>query len=226
MIIYRQRPRVRGFLFDIDSTLYRNDAYFHHQHDVQIARLAHNLNNSQQELEIEIEKHKRSFADQNGGRKLSLSNIFLKFGVDIKTSVSWREELITPELFLKTDSKLVEAMSLLREKGEIVCVTNNPRSIGLRTLEALGVCEKVKAVLGMDEFYLSKPNPEIFEAGFKLLDVDPAEVLAVGDRYAVDLEEPEKMGAAAVLVESMEDVYQLPSLITRWQMEEYDVKTR
>jgi putative hydrolase of the HAD superfamily len=55
------------------------------------------------------------------------------------------------------------------------------------------------AVSSSEHGYL-KPHPSIFEAGLRLLDVDPGESVMVGDSYSHDIEGARAVGMRGVLV--------------------------
>jgi len=91
----------------------------------------------------------------------------------------------------------------------------DPADVAERTLDVLGVRSLFPRVIGLDEAGHSKPHPAAFDIAYGVLGRDPSQVVAVGDRYAVDLEVPLSRGSGGVLVESMDDVYALPLVLAR-----------
>ena len=219
MRVLRQPERVSGLIFDIDNTLYRNSAYLRAQADLLVERLAAELGDSVQRMGERVDAVRRIYAARTGGDKPSLANTFLEFGVDIGTSARWREELYHPEEYLGVDRQLQCTLQRFASEVPIVAVTNNPRSIGVRTLECLGVSRWFRGVVGLDDSGVSKPHATPFLRGLALLgdqaDERPeaSEVVSVGDRIEVDLNPAMELGMGAVYVESMEDVYELPHLL-------------
>jgi phosphoglycolate phosphatase/putative hydrolase of the HAD superfamily len=204
---------IHGIVFDIDSTLYRNDEYVLHQYTALVGRLSEGLGLSFEEGTERIEAYRRNFAASNGGRYPSLGNTSAAFGFPVPVSVSWREELIQPEEYLSRDAELGSVLALLSVGRPLAALTNNPASIALRTLRCLGVEGFFAGCIGLDDTMRSKPDPAPFHAAADLLDLPFTQLLFVGDRFEVDLEYPLSRGAGGVLVSSMEDIYRLPEIL-------------
>jgi phosphoglycolate phosphatase/putative hydrolase of the HAD superfamily len=202
----------KGLLFDFDSTLYTNPEYARFQNEVLIERLAKERRLSLETLRAQIDA--RRVADAAAGRgRTSLGNVFAGLGLPIETSVAWREELIEPSAWLEPDSELGAALGGLAARYSLALVTNNPRSVGLKGLEALGVASCFKAVVGLDDTMRSKPDPAPYLRAASALGLDPASCVSIGDRYDVDLAPALSLGMGAVLVDGVEDVYRLPELL-------------
>ncbi len=200
-------------LFDIDGTLYTDAAYGAHQMDILVAELARIRGVTVAEASAEVGRARERLSAAEG-RTTSLGNAMAALGVDLPTSVAWRERLIEPEAFLKPDPLLDGALARLTEAGiALVAVTNNPRSTGLRSLAALSVAGRFKAVVGLDDTMKSKPAREPYELAAKLAGAAWERCVSVGDRYDVDLALPLSMGMGAVLVRGVEDVYGLPEAL-------------
>lgn len=219
MRVLRRPDRVSGIIFDIDNTLYRDSAYVRAQSDLLVERLAAELGESVERMSERVDSVRREHAARTDGGKPSLANTFLRFGIDIETSARWREELYHPEEYLGADPQLQSTMEQLAFEVPIVAVTNNPRSIGVRTLECLGVMRWFRGVVGLDDSGVSKPHSVPFLRGLALLAdssgerPEACEVVSVGDRIEVDLNPSLELGMGAVFVESMDDVYRLPHLL-------------
>ncbi|MBU0926679.1 MAG: HAD family hydrolase [Spirochaetes bacterium] len=218
MTVYRLPERLRAFLLDIDGTLYTHEGYGRHQSEVLIAELARTRGKGYAEAEADVRRVRARYADANGGASTSLGNAMAALGVSIAQSVEWRARLIDPYRFLKADPALRTALLALASLGDggpasIVAVTNNPRSVGEATLEALGVGDLFSRVVGLDDTMLSKPAPEPYLLAAEVAGAAPSYCVSVGDRYDVDLAAPLGLGMGAVLVSGAEDVYALPSAI-------------
>ncbi len=204
---------IKGIVFDIDGTLYSNDAYAASQEEEILKRFAEERALRLEEVKAMVEGYRRDFAERNGGRRPSLGNTFLSFGVSIGVSSLWREEVLRPELFLSSDSRLAETLSILSGSYRLLAVTNNPTSVGRRTLKALGVSEFFPSVIGLDRSGESKPAKRPFILASEELSLHAENLLSVGDRYEVDLEVPLSLGMGGILIEAMEDVYGLPKVL-------------
>ncbi|MCX7025178.1 MAG: HAD family hydrolase [Spirochaetes bacterium] len=212
MKVYRIPVHVSAILFDIDSTLYTDEAYAGFQNDVLVGELARTRGMDFQQALLETEKARVRWAERNGAGRTSLGNAFLELGIPIATSVAWRERLIQPAEWLDSDAALAAALGRLAARFRLAAVTNNPRSVGRAALEALGVSAVFRVVVGLDDTMVSKPSREPFELAIKLLGTDAGACVSIGDRYDVDLAVPLGLGCGAVLVDGVGDVYALPGL--------------
>ncbi|AHC15068.1 HAD family hydrolase [Salinispira pacifica] len=215
--------------FDIDSTLYTHVEYAAHQYDVLYAALSRHLGQDVEELRQEIEAWRKQQAGGSEGNKPSLGTAFTRFGADISLSIRWRSEFIRPEDFLNEDIRLRKTLEILaspehrsppadapRGRGtgngvEFAAVTNNPTDIARRTLRRLGVDKYFSRIVGLDTAGESKPRSRHYDIALK--STDPANSLAVGDRYHVDIQPALERNMGAVLVDGVEDVYHLPEAI-------------
>jgi phosphoglycolate phosphatase/putative hydrolase of the HAD superfamily len=216
-------------IFDIDGTLYLNPDYVQHQIDILIEELARVRGWGLQDAQKAVADARAAVAAAQGSQTTSLGNAMAHLGIDIATSVAWRERLIKPDRFLGTDPTLRQAFLRLRGRGLVlVALTNNPRSVGEATLQALGVAELFARVVGLDDTMKSKPAREPFLLAARHaiagsgtepggMGTEPGTgipaCLAVGDRYDVDLAIPLELGMGAVLVDGVEDAYGLPELL-------------
>ena len=214
MKICRLPEKLKTIVFDIDSTLYTNDAYVSHQNEVQLRRFAKVRGISEKEARTMFDDYRSEWSKAHGGKKISECNTLAALGIPIETSVVWRNELIRPEHFLLHDERLLEVLQTLKNAYELVCVTNNPVGIGRRTLAALGVEDCIAFVIGLDTFGKSKPVPEPCEEAARRTNAAIEECLSVGDRYDIDIALPLEMGMGGILVEGVSDVYELPNVLS------------
>lgn len=208
-------PVIRALVFDVDQTLYDNQAYFGSQKTLLLRRLAEELGRPEAEVNRLVSMVREAHAARHGGRAPSFGNTFLEFGVSIEESVRWREELFTPEVYLTPDGELAQAITALGARFELAIVTNNPASVALRTLRALGV-ERLfpeGLVVGLDTTGVSKPTIIPYRLVSEKVDVPLTEMVSIGDRLEVDIELPVAYDMGGILVERMQDVYELPGVL-------------
>lgn len=226
MKIYRLPPVIRAVIFDIDGTLYQHPGYVQHQIDILIEELARVRGWTLEATHKAVADARTAAAAAQGTQTTSLGNAMAFLGIDMATSVAWRQRLINPGHFLGADPTLHRTLLQLRDCGlRLVALTNNPRCVGQATLQALGVADLFAHVVGLDDTMKSKPAREPFIMAAKYavgtepgwLGTEPAAgypaCLAVGDRYDVDLAVPLELGMGAVLVDGVEDVYSVPELL-------------
>ena len=215
MKIYKIPTVLKAFIFDIDSTLYTNQAYAFEQVDCQVRQFAKERGITADEARRMVADYRKKFAAEHNGSKVSLGNTLLAFGVPISQSVEWRRELLEPADFLGRDEQLIEALKLLQAKYQLICVTNNPVLPARKTLDAIGISEFFPEIVGLDTCFKSKPAVEPFQTAVERLSKSAGEVikaencLAVGDRYDMDIALPLEMGMGGILVDGVEEVYQI-----------------
>lgn len=213
MKVYKIPPRVTTLIFDIDSTLYTNSAYAFEQIDCQVRAFAKERGISEDEARKMVNDYRKKYSIEHDGKKISLGNTFLAFGISIEKSVKWRETLMEPSDYLTRDEKLIKKLTELSSKYKMICVTNNPVFTARKTLEAIGISDFFKDIVGLDTCLKSKPAYEPFQTACKLTDSNPKECVAVGDRFDMDLSVPLELGMGGVLVNGVEDVYELNEIL-------------
>ena len=215
MKVYRLPERCGAILFDMDSTLYSNTEYEKAQFDLPVMRLALLQGKPFELMSGEIADYRKNWAAGHNGQTISLGNTFKAFGVSIEESIRWREELYMPGQYLSRDEKLHAALKRLSSRFTLAVVTNNPVSVAVRTLCALGVNGFFNIIVGLDTCGVSKPHEEPFMRAAILCGAVPESCVAVGDRYDIDIALPLELGMGGILVDGVEDVYKLPELFMR-----------
>jgi phosphoglycolate phosphatase/putative hydrolase of the HAD superfamily len=214
MITYTLPARVHGLIFDMDLTLYRNEAYYASQVNNQVVLLAEELGWPVEALEARLKEWDRTFRQDNRGKKPSFGNTLLgALGYPIEKSVELRRRAVRPEDYLVEDPRLEAALAELQPLFRLVLVTNNPSDIAVRTLRVLGVQKYFPQIVGLETTGHSKPHPAAFDLAYQSLGLPPEQVVSVGDRFPVDIEVPLERGSGGILVESMDDVYSLPRIL-------------
>lgn len=215
MKIYKIPSDLRAFIFDIDSTLYTNQAYAFEQVDCQVRQFAKERGITADEARRMVADYRKKFAAEHNGSKVSLGNTLLAFGVPIEQSVEWRRQLLEPADFLGRDDRLIETLKVLQSKYQLICVTNNPVLPARKTLDAIGISDFFPEIVGLDTCFKSKPALEPFQTAVERLsksagkEIKAENCLAVGDRYDMDLALPLEMGMGGILVSGVEEVYQI-----------------
>ena len=207
---YQLGGDIQGLIFDMDNTLYTNQDYARHQEDALVERLALELHCSPRQAQEQVDSWRTEHARANGGRKPSLGNTFAGLGIAIETSVEWRRECLQPELYLKADPALVDALADLVIDYRLAVVTNNPVEIARRTLAILGVVNFIPVIVGLDSTNLSKPDPAAFRLAASALDCETGQIVSIGDRFEVDIEPAIGLGMGGLLVSGVEEVCTLP----------------
>ena len=95
----------------------------------------------------------------------------------------------------------------------LLCITNNPASIGRKTLEILGAQPFISEIIGFDTCKTAKPDPKVFELALKRAATPVEQCISVGDRYDIDIAVPLEMGMGGILVSGVQDVYKLKNVL-------------
>lgn len=214
MTCYQLPKDIRGIIFDMDSTLYTNEAYQQFQIDVVIERLASIKNLSFDVMNAQIKAFRDDW-EKTHGRKTSLGNACAAFGISIEESSRWKDELYHPEDFLSEDIELRKTMELLIRKFSLSIVTNNSVTVAKKTLAVLGIGSFFNHIIGLDTTGFSKPHEEPFLYAAQTMELPPEQCISVGDRYDIDLAIPLSLGMGGILVKGAEDVYELPLILLK-----------
>lgn len=213
MKIHKIPQTIQTLIFDIDSTLYTNSAYAYEQVDCQVREFSKLKNLTSDEARKLVFDFRKKFAEENGGKKISLGNLLTNFGIPIEQSVKWRNDLMRPEDFLVRDEKLICELQILSKKYKLICVTNNPVKPARKTLEVIGISDFFEHIVGLDTCYKSKPAREPFEKALELTKTTAENAVAIGDRYDLDVQLPLQMGMGGIEVSGVEDVYDLNKIL-------------
>lgn len=213
MKIYKIPENLKTIIFDIDSTLYTNEEYAVEQVDIQLRHFAKLRNTTPENIRQMIKDFRDEYSRTHDGKKISLGNTLTHFGVSIEDSINWRETLLEPKLFLPRDEKLIEVLTQLKTKYNLICVTNNPVLPAFKTLEAIGIEKLIPDIIGLDTCHKSKPDPEILLLAAEKTNASPEECLSVGDRYDIDLRLAMELGMGGILVDGVEDVYKFNEIL-------------
>ncbi len=209
MKVFRLPETVRGIVFDMDGSLYSNPAYLKWQESSQVARLADRLG-------IEVPEAAGMLGAAREARRAaglpatSMANIFKGFGIEMADIIRWREEDIRPSEWLVPDSGLEIARKELSRHHRLSLLTNNPRKVGVASLDVLGIAAHFSTVVGLDDTGESKPSVMPFRRVCGDMGLDPRLCISIGDRKDVDIEPALAVGMGGVLVAGVEEIYGLP----------------
>lgn len=198
----------KTLIFDIDGTLYTSSEFVKEQIDVQVRHWADLNGMTHEKARNRISEFRRKYAEENGGKKISLGNVFLNFGIDIDTSIQWRIQLLKPENYLKPNPNLKAALEEASKKFSLIAVTNNPVEAARKTLSVIGIDKTISNIIGLDTCKKSKPAKEILDLALERTNSKAEECISIGDRYDIDLALPIQMGMGGVLVNGAEEVIQ------------------
>jgi phosphoglycolate phosphatase/putative hydrolase of the HAD superfamily len=215
MKIFHLPDKIRALAFDMDLTLYSNPEYGQYQIDKLVEKLGKLRGLSFREMQGEVEEKRKAWALSHRGKGISLSHILESYGIGMEEIISWREEIFEPWLFIKEDEKLKTVLEKLSDNYTLGVVTNNPVLVARKTLAALGVEACFPFIIGLDTCKVAKPHKVPFVRFSESSLCPPETCVSIGDRYDIDLDIPLEMGMGGILVNGVEDVYNLPEILRR-----------
>ena len=215
MKVFHLPVEIKALVFDMDLTLYTNPVYAQYQIDSLVEKLGEKKNLSFEEMKSEVDKTSKAWTLSHNGKKPSFSGILNSYGISTEEIVRWRNETFEPSRFINEDSKLKETLKKLSGFYLLGLVTNNPVLVARKTLAALGVTEYFPVIVGLDTCLTAKPSEKPFLKFLEFVSVPAETCVSIGDRYDVDLNIPLKMGMGGILVDGVEDVYELPGIILK-----------
>ena len=158
MKTYKISKIVKGLIFDVDKTLYDNDEYAEYQIDILIDQLEKHHKWDKGTGKKRVNEFRNNYKKENNGKSISLGNTFLNFNIPMEQSVKWRNRLIEPSKFLKKNKQLGTELNLLSKSYKIIALTNNPKEIGLKSINAIGISDYFLNIIGLDDTLHSKPD--------------------------------------------------------------------
>ena len=213
MKVYRLPQKINALVFDMDLTLYNSPEYGRHQIDSIVEKLGSVRGLSFEEINREIECVRKDWKLSHGGKHPSLSHVLGVYGISMEENIRWREELYKPEKYIKEDRRLREILLKLTRSYIMGVVTNNTVSVARRTLAILGVGELLPVLVGLDTCMCAKPDIKPFIKFAELSGCSIETCVSIGDRYDIDLDLPLEIGMGAILVDGVQDVYELPGVL-------------
>ena len=89
-----------------------------------------------------------------------------------------------------------------RKKQISVCAVSDMQSrFQIEKLKNLGVLEHIKFLVTSEEAGFEKPNPAIFKLALQKLNLEPSEVIMIGDNLGKDIVGAQDLGISAYLLE-------------------------
>lgn len=115
----------------------------------------------------------------------------------------WMTNIATADLSKHYESRkdVLDTLQVLAKRANLGIFTNNTPAIIDKTLKQLQIPRSLFGkVLSADAAIARKPHPHGFEIMLDMAACQPTQLLYVGDRYDVDIEPVQKLGAKGALV--------------------------
>jgi len=205
---------VRHLLWDVDGTLYKSRPELVEaiQHEI-YKRVAAGLSVPYGEARSKF----LALYDRLGGATVTL----IELGLD-RTLIQEAVDSVDKTRYLKPDLRLREMLEVRLQGFEHVIVTNTSRKGTIRTLEILGLSDKMfQGVITADDVARSKPDFEPYLEALKMTGSPASRHVSIGDREKVDILPAKKLGMKTILVwgaskvadVSLPTVYDVPRVL-------------
>jgi putative hydrolase of the HAD superfamily len=183
---------IKALIFDMDGTLYFLSPELQREiTDANCRVLAHKRGVSQDEAERILEERKRELGSP------SSSETWRSLGYDIKEV--WREiDKIDCSKYVKRDNRVVRFVTALSSQYRLIVVTNGHDTWAEKVMQLLGLSDVFERVITQEELGIGKPNPRPFQAALEYLQLNPEEVVLIGDRLDMDIEPAQKLGIRGI----------------------------
>ncbi len=201
-----------GIIFDMDGTLYSNEALNKAYRDKILFGVLPKLKGwGYEEAKRLYEETEVKLKAQRS--RIGVKEIFENFGVDWKIALLTMDELaqlVEPKEYLSRNSQLVERFRVLSSTHKIAVLSNNGRVLVEKTLGALGIRDFVSVIVSRTELGENlKPNPRAFEMVIDKLDLNKEDVIVIGDDVEKDIKPAEAIGIKAICIGEARDLYRV-----------------
>jgi putative hydrolase of the HAD superfamily len=203
---------LRSLVFDLDGTLYTCKKLGEQIEEAAVYLVATSRGLSMEQGRRVLHDARTLLADTPDDLP-PLSRTCQELGLDLRDFIRALEEKVYPERFLKPDPNLGALLRFLQERYDLYIYTNNGFFLAGRILALLGVDDCFRQIYSLEFAWRPKPDAEALQLLLADIGGLPESFLFVGDRYHVDLREPEKLGIPVFPVHAVDDLLRLPSLL-------------
>lgn len=209
------KKKIKAIGFDVDGTLYNTpDAMSVAVAKILIEKAAKELSRDPDDLAEEYIKRRDEFR--------SNTKTLNSFGLDGEKIFQDVWDGIAIEKYVTPDEKLVAMIAQLKKQYQIFLISNGTGRQVERKLKYLGLDYKDfdPRIYCYDQGWV-KPDPQPFLAAMESLQLQPDQIVYVGDREDIDVEGAQGVGMKAIFVGgksekadvSIEVVYDIVSIL-------------
>ncbi|MCD4813281.1 threonylcarbamoyl-AMP synthase [bacterium] len=216
-------PPLRALIFDMDGTLYRSSELNRRYDESMVRFLSRERNLTYSEAKYLFEKTYCMLIRKLGRMPSKLFTLTQLGACDRKWARLHGAKVLPGEI-LKFDPRLRRVLHKLRESFQLAIVTNNHAKNMHATLGALGIDDCFDYVASLTDSGIYKPSSKLYAIAAKAMSVDYAFCLSIGDRFDLDLAPAADIGMHTLLVDKMENIYQLSEILHNATAEKISIK--
>ena len=203
---------IRSIVFDLDGTLYNNADVAREIETAAWAVVARSRGLSLNEGRALVSTARRRLAESLD-EEPTLTLTCQELGISIAELHQAFVAEVHPERYLGYDPILYALLDSLRDGCELYLYTNNNLIQTRRILALLGVEDLFSGLYTIEYRWRPKPDSDTLRQLLADISGPPESFLFVGDRFAVDLGEPARMGIPTLLVSEIADILQVHRLL-------------
>lgn len=213
-VLAHPQAKAKGFILDVDGTLYQNEGYRKDVARRELEAIGTSFGWTTEESAERVKQHRDNLSQQLG-RPARLTETVLNLGLTREWWDQIRTSVYRPEEFLTEDTRIATVLGRIVENHKVAVATNSPSNVAYRILKLLGVkdglIQKID-VVGPDKVGVSKPDPEFFVKLAQRLGIPSEEIVSIGDDEQNDAYPAIEVGMGAIVVS---DVNHLSAAIER-----------
>lgn len=207
--------RISSIVFDLDGTLYTCAELADAIEAAAVRQVADSRGISPARARsVMAAAHNR--LEEELGRPPTLTRTCEALGLLPRELHRGMQERVHPERWLSHDPVLVALLESLAASCDLYLYTNNSLPLTRKILALLGVDGLFRRLYTIEFTWTPKPDPEALRRVLEDIGGPAEDFLFVGDRQAVDLELPHRLGIRTLLVRETPDlllVHQLLGII-------------
>lgn len=199
---------IKMFVFDLDGTLYADSFYKKDYYEFALKYLSIQQN-------MTIDKAKKVLLDNGiypykSVSDNSITKLFIEIGFDIKRWNSERNLFFSKINFSKAERISADLLKKLSEKYLLILLTVNTKITTLKILQELSIDINLFTEIITIETFNEHNNILNKQSTFLILSekysLKYSEMMAIGDRYMMDIKPLEILGGHGLLVQSPKDI--------------------
>ncbi len=200
---------VKAVLIDLDDTLYNYESS--HQHAIKICYDKFFADKTDLATFLTKYKNKRVAVVKSLKGQGACRSRFLAFQhllEEMQDDDSYVKAMLLDELYwnslidvMKLEDDAKNFLELCKNKGLDVCVVTDMLAITqVKKLQKLQITNYVKYLVTSEEVGIEKPNELMFRTALKKLNLEPQDVIMIGDNFEKDIKGAQALGIKAYQV--------------------------
>lgn len=203
---------ISAIVFDLDGTLYTSDAQEEAVWKSVSCYAGELLGCSPSEGKKRLQQLRKQLTAQRGSLQ-TLAVIIKEIGGTLQEMHRRFAAEIEPAELIEADLRVPGLLDRLSTAYRCWLLTNNNRLLADKILAILGLSNAFEKTIAIDDGWQPKPDINLVHKTLAELELQPQEVLFVGDRYDIDLHPPEQAGCPTMLVKTVDELMMLEDLL-------------